>query len=120
MNNVLKTYYGRKKRHAYSMDGDNVADLFDPKDSFHLFEEKQEYREILNRIYSLLLDGEKEIFDQYFLENNDLEQVSKQVGKSVSSIKSTIYRIRRRIKKTIPKDLIILFLIGTSFFHMSK
>lgn len=47
MNNMLKTYYGRKKRHAYSMDGDSVAELYDPNDSFRLLEEDEAYREVL-------------------------------------------------------------------------
>ena len=120
MNNTLKTYYGRKKRHAYSMDGDSVAELYDPNDSFRLLEEDEAYREALERIYALLLDCEKEIFDQYFLQGHDLNHISKQTGKSPSSVKSTIYRIRKRLKKSLYKDLIILLLMGASFFRMNK
>lgn len=120
MNNVLKTYYGRKERHAYSMDGDNVAELYDPNDSFRLLEEDEAYREVLERIYSLLLDNEKEIFDQYFLQGHDLDHVSKRTGKSPSSVKSTIYRIRKRLKKSLYKDLIVLLLIGASFLRLNK
>lgn len=120
MNNVLKTYYGRKKRHAYSMDGDSVAELYDPNDSFRVLEDDEAYREVLERINALLLDNEKEIFDQYFLQGYDLDHISHHTGKSPSSVKSTIYRIRKRLKKSLYKDLIILLLIGASFLRMNK
>lgn len=120
MNNVLKTYYGRKKRHAYSIDADNVKELFDPNDSFQCFEEEQAYREVLERIYTLLLDSEKEIFDQYFLEKRNIDQISKRLGKSSGSIKSIIYRMRKRLRKTLFRDLAILLLVRVSFLFMNK
>ncbi len=120
MNNVLKTYYGRKKRHAYSIDADNVKDLFDPNNSFQCLEEEQAYWEVLERIYTLLLDSEKEIFDQYFLENRNIDQISKRLGKSTGSIKSIIYRMRKRLKKTLFRELIILLLVSASFLWINK
>lgn len=120
MNNALKTYYGRKKKHAYSADDSDVAELFDPHDSFRALEEKQDLADTLDRIYKLLIEGEKDIFDQYFLEGHDLEQVAKRVGKSESSVKSTIYRLRKRLKKSFLKNLIIFLLIGASFHFLNK
>lgn len=120
MNNLLKTYYGRQKWHAYSMDGDRVAELYDPNDSFRLLEENEAYREALERIYNLLLDNEKEIFEQYFLQGYDLAHISEYTSKSPSSIKSTIYRIRKRLKNTLYKNLSIFLLTGASFLRMNK
>lgn len=120
MNNMLKTYYGRKKRHAYSMDIDRVTELYDPNDSFRQLEEDEAYQEILSRICMLLRNNEKEIFNLYFLQGQNLDHISKYTGKSFSSIKSTIYRIRKRLKDSLFKDLIILLLIDASFLHMNK
>lgn len=111
MNNALKTYYGRKKRHAYSTDDDsNTIELSDPCDSFREFEERQDLADTIDRIYKLLIEGEKDVFDRYFLEGYDLERISKQIGKSESSVKSTIYRIRKRLKKTLYKNIIFLLI----------
>lgn len=120
MNNLLKTYYGRKKRHAYSIDSKSVAELYDPNDSFRRMEEDEAYQEILERIYALLLDSEKDVFDQYFLVGLDVERISKYTDKSSSSVKSTIYRIRKRLKNAFYKDLIIFLLVSASFLHLNK
>lgn len=120
MNNVLKTYHGRKMRHAYSMDGNSAEELFDPRDSFRILEENEAYRELLDRIYALLLDNEKEIFDQYFLQGHDLDHISMHTGKTPSAVKSIIYRIRKRLRSSFFKNMIILLLISASIFHMNK
>lgn len=102
------------------MDIDRVTELYDPNDSFRQLEEDEAYQEILSRICMLLRNNEKEIFNLYFLQGQNLDHISKYTGKSFSSIKSTIYRIRKRLKDSLFRDLIILLLIDASFLHMNK
>jgi len=119
MNNALKTYYGRQKRHACSADEEGAAELFDPYDSFRAFEEEADLAETLDRIYAVLIEGEKEIFDRYFLDGYDLKAVARQLGKSESAAKSVIYRLRRRLRKTLVKNMLILLALSVSFSRLN-
>lgn len=119
MNNVLKTYNTRNKLHAYSTDEVETMELSDPHDSFRELEEQEALASTLYRIYELLMEKEIDIFNQYFLEGNALEQIAKNIGKTESSVKNTIYRIRKRLKKSFFQNTIYL-LLGATFELLNK
>ena len=110
MHNMLFTYFLRSKKHAYSSDEETSPELADPYDSFLGFEENQAFYGCIDRIHSLLLENENEIFDSYFLQGYTIDEIAVHYGKSKSSIKSTIYRIRKRLKN-IYFIIFIVFLI---------
>jgi len=116
MKNMLFKYNKRSQKHAYSSDMETSPDLVDPHDSFLYFEEEQAFCRCVDRMYDHLLDSEKQIFDSYFLQGYDVNEVANCTGKSISSVKSVIYRIRKRLKNTFSSFFIFL-LISTRLFH---
>ena len=87
MHNMMFTYLRRGKKYAYSSDEKASPELADPYDSFLGFEENQAFYGCIDRIHSLLLENEKEIFDRYFLQGYTIDEISAHYGKSRSSIK---------------------------------
>ena len=98
MKNMLFTYTKRNRKHAYSSDEKTQPELTDPHDSFLIFEENEAFHGSIDRIHGLLLENETPIFDAYFLENYSIDDIAVHFGKSKSSVKSIIYRIRKRLK----------------------
>ena len=116
MKNMLFKYNKRNQKHAYSSDAETSPELADPHDSLFGFEEAQEFYGCVDRMHDLLLDSEKQIFDAYFLQGYGIDEVADRAGKSVSSVKSVIYRIRKRLKNTF-FSLFIFFLVITRLFR---
>lgn len=100
MRNMLFKYHKRSQKHAYSSDMETSPELIDPHDSFLYFEEEKTFYGCIDRMYELLLDSEKQIFDTYFLQGYGINEVAELTGKSIGSVKSVIYRIRKRLKNT--------------------
>ena len=66
------------------------------------------------RIYSMLTDLEKIVFQEYFLAEKSLKDTAASSGLSENSVRSAVRRIRERAN-TI--KILNLFLILTCFFH---
>lgn len=120
MDSKRTTYLRRSNRHAYSVDEESVPELFDPRDSFREFEENRQFYRLIDRIHALLLENETRIFDEYFLQGYDIDEVAAHVGKSKRSVKSTIYRIRERLKKSFFLILMVFCVYGASFWNVNK
>ena len=120
MNNMLRKHFVRKRRHAYSTDEETTPELSDPYDSFQQFEENQAYCKCVDRIYELLLENEREIFDDHFIQGYSIDEVAARVGKSKSSVKSTIYRVRQRLRKSFFTFFTIFFISGASFWIVNN
>lgn len=120
MNNMLRKHFVRKRRHSYSADEETSPELSDPYDSFRQFEENQAFYECVDRIHELLLENEQGIFDDHFIQGYSIDEVAARVGKSKSSVKSTIYRIRQRLRKSFLTLLIIFILNGASFWIVNN
>lgn len=115
LRNIKHTYYGRATKHAFSADEEMSPELMDPHDSLVAFEEDEVYHDLVGRVYELLLDSEKEVFNKYFLENASLVDVSNRVGKTESAVKSMVYRMRRRLEKNMAPILILLISFALLF-----
>lgn len=108
--NIYKKYIGRSRRHAYSADDETSPELHDPHDTFRIVEEQSNYERLIDRVHAELLENEKKIFDDYFLHGYDIEEVARLSEKSVSSVKSSLFRMRKRLaKKFFTKTFILLF-----------
>lgn len=97
--NICKKHIGRSRFHAFSTDNETSPELYDPHDSFRLAEEQENYDRLVEKIYSVLLESEKDIFDDYFLRGYNTRKVAKRNNKSLNSVKSCLFRVRKRLNR---------------------
>lgn len=68
----------------------------------------------LSEIYEMLTEHEKVVFEEYFINGKQMQQVADDIGFSQNSVRSAVNRIRKRARSI--KNLSI-FLILKCFFH---
>lgn len=115
MRNIRHVYYHRSKKHKFSFDAYPGIEIADPIDAFRKFDEGEEYADCLKRIYTLLFEKEKSVFDDYFIHHESLDNISKHTGKTKSAVKSMIYRIRRRLERNFMSSILIFFFVRRVF-----
>lgn len=115
MRNISHTQWVRSQKHAFSIDEQVSPEIADVVNAFQRFDTNVEYGECLSRIYSLLLDDERAVFDDYFLNRMPAKSIAQQHGTTQGAVKSTIYRIRKKIKNNFPFPLQILFFVSCLF-----
>ncbi len=97
--NNLKRYYRRQKRRSYSLDHPVAAELSDPISPFNRLEAEESYNDTVGRMYEMLLDGQREVFEEYYLKDRKIKDKHNKLGMPENTVKSILRRIRERLKK---------------------
>lgn len=115
MKNLAHTQSVRARKHAFSIDAQASPEIVDVVRAFQRYDDMAEYTECISRIYELLLDEERLVFNDYFLQNMSAKEVAERHNTTEGGAKSMIYRIRKKIKHNLPFPLQIFFLLACLF-----
>ncbi len=73
-------------------------DFVDPLDSIKMFEEDESFQDVKVRLYQALMDNQRTTFEEFYVKGESIKQINEKFGIPVGTIKSTLMRIRNRLK----------------------
>lgn len=103
LGNMKYTHRTRDRKHGFSIDAPTSPQVADARDELRRDLALNEVTDLVAQIEEVLSDTEREIFRAYILEDQSMQEVAETTSRSVSSIKSYIYRIRIKLKQHFPK-----------------
>lgn len=103
LRNMRHVQQTRAKKHGFSMDDENSPQIRDDRDEVTGIVELDAHKQLLHRIQSTLSEEEQVMFTTYFLRELSTQETAEATGRTVSSVKSLVFRIRKKIKKNTQK-----------------
>lgn len=104
INNVKNKYWRRDKRHEHDLTvyqdekHSEKPDFADPLDSIKKFEEDESFQDVKDRLYQALMNNQRTTFDEFYVKGESIKQINEKFGIPIGTIKSTLMRIRNRLK----------------------
>ena len=99
LKDALRRDRTRRMREVFSLDEEGAQPMADPHSALDRWADRQEDGEMVQRIVSLLSDGEKRVMKGYFVQGHSMDEVAKQEQSTVSAVKSAISRIRQKARR---------------------
>ena len=96
--NALRKYRRTRKHEAFSLDEDGAELPEQTLSSIERWLADKAAREYEEEILSLLTDLEQATYAEYFKRGKSVRQIARESGKSEAAVKSTVARIRKKIR----------------------
>lgn len=106
----------RRKRIFADLHPEQLESMAVSENNVENFLKNQEIIDQLCRIYDMLTDKEKLIFQAYFLERKKMREVAAENGMEIGAVRSGIKRIRRRARSTRQLGIIFFLLFLYRFW----
>lgn len=114
----VNKYRRRKRRNAVLTDKSELH--LSPEQLQNILElyfEKLHNQEILERLFQILNDRERDVVNRHILQGLSFEEMAKQDETTVGAVKGVLARARTKLKKAVKKDPQNFFVFFVSFFH---
>lgn len=99
LGNMKATQLTQGKKLGFSLDSPTSPQLKEEKDSLQREMASKEVEELILQIEEVLSSAEREVFRACVLNDLSMQAAAETTGRSVSSIKSYLFRIRTRLKQ---------------------
>lgn len=110
-----------QQRHfAFSLNDESSMVIPDEKEEYRSLFSREEAQMKIDLIVKQLTPAERLVYEAYFINDLSEVEVAKRIKKSPSAIKSTIHRIREKVKKIDFKDFFVLIATFSILTYYTK
>lgn len=116
-NREIEKKQARNNHVTLHIDALDVAEPQDYESRVEIWHDREQAKETLTKIASMLTDAQKKIFDDYFVNEMQAKTVAQKHGIKTGAVKSHIEKIRKKGKAFRKKEnLGIIFFLVVSFW----
>ena len=116
LGNAKKRARVRQKHVEIYLDQPDAKDVMEKRSQLEDWLNRCESDELLDELYRLLTQTEKEMFHDYFIDDKKIREISDDKHVSIYAVKNALHRIRKKVKEIRQKKFMVFFLMCVSFW----